>query len=84
MSAYVRVPLAWLNVFPFGAFLQVEFAFRVEYMKVDHWMHQATAVVTFTTCGSSYDITFLVAEWQHFFEVIFGHDIQGMMNDESP
>ena len=46
VTAYGRVPLAWLNVFPLRPFLQVEGTLGIEHVQVDHRMKQHGASVT--------------------------------------
>lgn len=44
VSAYGGIPFPRLDVFPFGAFLQIQLSFAVEYVQVHHRMEQFAAL----------------------------------------
>lgn len=74
MATYSGVPLAWLDVFPLRALLQIELATRVEDMQVDDGVEQARATMALATSGRAYDTTRLVNDWEYLLVIVVHHD----------
>ena len=71
MSSHGGVPLAWLNVFPHGAKLQVELSLAVENVEVHYWMEQLGASVALASRGCACYVAFLIDYGEHLFVVVF-------------
>ena len=70
VSADGRVPLAWLDVFPHGAPLQIELAVEVKDVQMDHRVEQAAAVVAVPARSLSDDVPCGVYQGEHLGAVV--------------
>ena len=66
MSAYGCIPLAGLDVFPIGAFLEIDFSLAIEYMQVHHGMQEHRAIMALGACGLANDIAGWVYKGEEF------------------
>ena len=79
MAAHGRVPPSGLNVLPGGAFLQIEFAARIENMEVHHRVQEHRPAVALAARGFADDVPRRVDHGKDLFAVIAVHagDIYG-------
>jgi hypothetical protein len=51
MTTYSCIPLAWLDIFPSWALLQIDVTIGIEHMEVDNGMKQARAAMALSASG---------------------------------
>ena len=70
------VPFARLNVLPFGTLLQVELAFAVDDVQVNHWVELLGAVVGLATKNAANHVAIVVDKGKQFFAVIHNESFE--------
>jgi hypothetical protein len=57
MPSYSRVPLARLDILPIRALLQIQFAFGIEQMQMDHRVQQSRTIMALAASCRAYGIS---------------------------
>ena len=84
MATHCSVPPSGLDVFPLGAFLQVEFSLGIEHMEVHNGMQQHAAAVAFLTGGVADNPAFGVYDGEELLPIVLKGCYHGINNELSP